>query len=261
MKKLYSILLVAFFLTVKSQTATNFNLNDCAGNPHDLFTELNSGKVIVICWVMPCASCIGPSLSAYTTVQSYQSTYPNKVYFYLVDDYGNTSCSSLNGWAVANSMPSAITFSNTTPTQAINMNHYGGAGMPKIVVIGGSSHTVFDNQNNTLNSTQFTNAINQAITASSIGIDEKNASKTTVSVFPNPANNDRFTISYTLTKSNTVNIEIYNVLGAKVKNIINEYQNSGKHEISVEHELKNGIYMVEFNEGNQKCTHKLVINR
>lgn len=261
MKKFYTLLFAVIFLAGKSQTATNFNLNDCSGNPHDLFTELNSGKVIVLCWVMPYSSCIGPSLSAYTTVQTYQSSNPNKVYFYLVDDYGNTTCSSLNGWAVANSMPSAITFSNTTPTQAISMSDYGSAGMPKIVVLGGASHTVFDNQINTLNTTQFTNAINQAITASSIGIEENTKSKTSLSVFPNPSNNEHFSISYSLSQGNNINIEVYNVLGAKVKSIVNEYQNTGKHEISVEHELKNGIYLVKFTEGNQSRTQKLVINR
>ncbi|HRD39909.1 MAG TPA: hypothetical protein PLC65_14870, partial [Bacteroidia bacterium] len=71
--------------------------------------------------------------------------------FYLVDDYANTSCPTLTSWALTNGMPNAIVFSNS----AIDMYDYGSTGMPKIVVIGGANHQVFDNQNNSLNVTQF----------------------------------------------------------------------------------------------------------
>lgn len=257
MKKIYTLILSALMLFGRSQTATNFNANDCNSINHDLFTELNSGKVIVLCWVMPCSACISAALSAFTQVQSYQSTYPNKVLYYLVDDYANTNCSSLTSWASANGIVPHAAFSNA----AISMNDYGGAGMPKVVVLGGSSHTVFDNQNNTLNVTQFNTAINQAIVASSIGINEINSSKNNFSVYPNPSNGDRINLSYTLNEGSQILIEIYNVLGAKVKEITNEYQNSGKHEFSFDSGLKNGTYLLKFSDGKTTHTSKLVINR
>ena len=256
MKNFYFVLLLTGFLIGKSQTATNFNVNDCSSNPHDLFTELNSGKVIVLCWVMPCSACIGPSLSAYTQVQSLQSTYPNKIYFYMVDDYANTTCGTLSSWATTNGMPNCTFFSNT----AINMNHYGGPGMPKIVILAGTAHTVFDNQNNTLNATQFSNALNQAIAASSVGINELSSSNPQFVVYPNPSNSDKITMNYKLSQGSNVSIEIYNLLGAKVKEVANEYQNSGKHEISFDSGLQNGSYIVKFTNGNQNRTYKLVIN-
>lgn len=257
MKKFYFVLLLTGFLIGKSQTATNFNVNDCASVNHDLFTELNSGKVIVLCWVMPCPSCISMAHSASTEVQNYQSSYPNKVRFYLVDDDGLTSCSSLTGWATTNAIVTSAVFSNPL----ISMNDYGGPGMPKVVVIGGSSHTVFDNQNNTLNVSQFNNGIAQALVASSIGVTEISSIKSNLSIYPNPSNNDRFTISYSLNESSNVAIEIYNLLGSKVKDVLNENQSSGKHEVMVESGLKNGTYMVKITEGNQSCTSKLIINR
>lgn len=263
MKNFYFVLLLTGFLIGKSQTATNFNVNDCNNINHDLFTELNSGKVIVLCWVMPCGTCIGPSLSAYTEVQNLQSTYPNKIYFYLIDDYGNTTCSTLSSWATTYGMPAAITFSNplVSTLPVINMNDYGGPGMPKIVVLGGASHTVFDNQNNApLNVPQFTNALNQAIVASSIGINEISGAKNAFSVYPNPSNNSRLNFTYNLEQSGNVSIEIFNVLGSKVKEIVNENQNSGKHEFSVETGLKNGSYIVKFTSGNLNRTYKMVIN-
>lgn len=257
MKKIYIILLSSLFIVGKSQTATNFIVNDCASVNHNLFSELNAGKVIVLCWVMPCSACLGPALSVDAEVQNYQSSYPNKVFFYMVDDYANSTCSSLNSWASTNGITPDASFSNA----AINMNDYGGAGMPKTVVLGGASHTVFDNQNNTLNVTQFNNAIAQALLASAIGINEVGNTKSNLSIYPNPANSDRFTISYTLAESNNVVIEIYNLLGAKVKDVLNENQNSGKHEIDVESGLKNGTYMVKITVGNFNYTSKLIINR
>lgn len=257
MKKIYTFLFSLTVIIGLSQTATNFNVNDCSSVNHDLFTELNTGKVIVIAWVMPCSSCIPASLSAYTEVQNYQSSYPGKVKFYLVDDYANTNCTTLTGWGTTNGMTNATVFSNA----AISMTDYGTAGMPKIVVLGGASHTVFDNQNNTLNTTQFNAALAQAITASSIGIDEVSNTKTSISVYPNPVNSDHFTITYSLTTSNQVSIAIYNLLGAKVKDVLNENQSSGKHEINVESGLKSGTYLVKITRGNAEYTSKLVINR
>jgi hypothetical protein len=126
-----------------AQTATDFTANDCAGSPHNLYSELDAGKVIVISWVMPCGACIGPSVAAYNAAESYASTNPGKVIFYLADDLGNTSCATLTSWGNTNSMPNAIKFSSTS----VNQTGYGTAGMPKIVVLGGASHTVFYNQN------------------------------------------------------------------------------------------------------------------
>lgn len=241
----------------KSQTATNFNVNDCSSVNHDLFSELNSGKVIVLCWVMPCSACLGPALSVDAEVQNYQTSNPNKVFFYLVDDYANTNCSSLNSWASTNGITPDASFSNA----AIDMNDYGGAGMPKTVVLGGASHTVFDNQNNTLNVTQFNAAIAQALLASAIGINEVKQSKATVSVFPNPIVGDQFIISFNLTEGGMVTIEIFNLLGAKVKEVLSENQTSGNHKVNLGTELKNGSYFLKIKTGTTELSSKLVINR
>ncbi len=257
MKKIYTFLFSLSVIMGLSQTATNFNVNDCSGNNHDLFNELNSGKVIVIAWVMPCTACIAPALSAYTEVQNLQSSFPGKVKFYLVDDYANTSCPSLTSWGNTNGMTNSTVFSNA----AIDMSHYGTAGMPKIVILGGASHTVFDNQNNSLNTTQFNAAMSQALLASAIGINEMNYTKTTMSVYPNPVSSDHFKISYTLSESTNVKIEIYNILGALVKEVLNENQITGAHEINIESTLKNGTYFVKIKNGNKETSSKLVINR
>ena len=54
--------------------ATDFTTDDCNGVTHNLFDSLDAGNVIVIAWAMPCFSCIAPSLSAYSAVQSFATT-------------------------------------------------------------------------------------------------------------------------------------------------------------------------------------------
>lgn len=54
------IIIVAFSTIIMAQEkATNFTCNDCSGVPHDLFNTLDSGKIVVMVWVMPCGACTG----------------------------------------------------------------------------------------------------------------------------------------------------------------------------------------------------------
>ncbi|HQI46179.1 MAG TPA: hypothetical protein PLC59_08990, partial [Bacteroidales bacterium] len=121
---LISILIFFTVFSFAQTTAVNFICNDCKGTSHNLFTELDDGKVIVLVWVMPCATCISPSRSAYDAVQTYSSSHPGRVKFYLADDYVNTSCNTLTTWANNNGMTGATIFSNT----AVNPANYGNVG-------------------------------------------------------------------------------------------------------------------------------------
>lgn len=241
-KHLLTVLFAVFTTLGMAQTATNFNVNDCSGTSHDLFTELNAGKVIVLCWVMPCGACTGPALTSYNVVQSYQSGNPNKVYFYLVDDYANTTCTSLNSWGTSNSIPqssSSLRFSNA----AINMTDYGSTGMPKIVVVGGVNHTVFYNVNNTVNSTNLQNAINAAIATT--GINEQNSSASLLNVAPNPAVNSA-EIKFNLAKSSDVILELFNLEGQMMKNIFSGKLSAGENKMQLDVAgYASGMYLVK----------------
>ncbi len=243
---------------LKSQTtATNFNCNDCAGTNHDLFTELNSGKVIVIAWVMPCSSCIAPALSAYTEVQNYASSNPGQVLFYLCDDIANTSCASLTTWANANGMSGASAiFSNS----AVVETAYGSGGMPKIVVLGGSSHTVFFNENGgPLNVSNFNTAINNAL-AAAVGIEENTIENFKLTLFPNPITDKKTLVTYNLKRNEEITIEVYNAFGAKVKSVLKEQQSIGKHEQQLDlSSLTSGVYFVKLRNGDKTDVIKFII--
>lgn len=235
--------LLIYCLGFSQTTATNFNCKDCNAVTHDLFTELDAGKVIVLVWVMPCATCIAPSRAAYDDVQGYATSHPGRVVFYLVDDYADTPCGTLTAWGNTNAMPNAVTFSNS----AINPTDYGAVGMPKIIVLGGTDHTVFYNEDNGNNLAGIPPAIDQALAAS--GIDENNSIVSSLNVFSNSEDNSA-TVVYELTKENSVSFEILDITGKSIKAFSFGDQSSGKHEIQIDlADLSNGLYFLKFNSG------------
>ncbi len=256
MKKLLLItctVLGSIYATAQT-TAPNFNINDCASTNHDLYSELNSGKVVVIAFVMPCGSCIGPALSAYNEVLNYATSNPGRVVFYLSDDLGTTSCTTLTNWANTNGMTGIPVFSNT----ALKESDYGSGGMPKIVVVAGSTHEVIFTQNGGLNVANFDNAIDQGLVA---GIFESSKADFKLLLFPNPSTLNKTTISYNLTTAADVTVEVYNTLGAKVKSLSLEKQAAGKHEEMIDFSaLENGIYFCKLNAGESSQVLKFTVS-
>jgi hypothetical protein len=193
---------------------------------------------------MPCSACIAPSMTASTTVQSYAISNPGVVKFYLVDDYANTTCSSLTGWATTNSLITDAVFSNS----AINMLDYGSAAMPKTIVLGGTSHTVYYNQIGSNVMADMQTAINTAIAANGIFEVSKNP-VLGLSVFPNPVKNSG-TLYYTLPAATDVSMDIINQLGQKVNAVSIGKQSAGKHEYQFNMEtLSNGVYFIRLTTG------------
>ncbi|MBK7310898.1 MAG: T9SS type A sorting domain-containing protein [Sphingobacteriaceae bacterium] len=242
------------------QTATNFNCNDCAAANHDLFTELNAGKVVVICWVMPCSTCIGGALSAQSACQSFSASNPGQVYYYCVDDVANTSCSTLLSWCNTNGITNTTAmFSNAT----INMTDYGTAGMPKVVVLGDQNHTVYYNQNNpNITTLGIQTAIGNALSAIAIGVKEnENVSFASLNVFPNPANTSS-KLSFSLANDSKCFIAVNNQLGQKVAEVFNGTLHKGENSIDINtSHLSNGNYFINFSNGNSSKNLKLIIAR
>jgi len=254
MKKTLLIILSGMFGSYSfAQTATNFNVNDCSGANHDLFSELDAGKVIVITWPMPCGACIAPTSTAANTVVGYAN--PNVV-FYLCDDYGNTSCTSLNSWANTNSIPRNAVFSNA----AIKMTDYGTNGMPKTIVLGGPAHSVFYNVNGTVVQSTLQTAINNALSAAN-GISENYDSPFELNVYPNPA--DKFvTIDFSLNKLSDINIEITTILGETVLSDSYGSKQSGQHQLKIDLDsYPAGIYFVKLSDGYITQTRRLIVSR
>jgi hypothetical protein len=192
---------------------------------------------------MPCGPCATYSLPAYAAVQSFATSHPGRVHFYMADDYANTTCSSLMSWGNTNNMPNSTFFSSSD----VNMSGYGIAGMPKVVVLGGSDHTIFYNQNDshiTFNGTQ--TAISDALSAP-LAVNDQQNSKFGLISFPNPTQNGKLNVSYRIDNNGPINVEIINILGEtvlaledQIPNIIGQYNNT--FDIS---ELTKGTYFLK----------------
>jgi len=247
MKKLLLIGSILFtFLLAQGQTATNFSCNDCSGNNHDLFSELNAGKVIVIAWVMPCASCISGALAAQSACQSFASSNPGEVFFYCSDDVANTTCATLSSWCATNGMSSATKFSNA----AVNMSDYGAAGMPKVVVLGGTNHTVYYNQNDAgISQPGIQAAISAALAANANGIKENTGLALSMNIYPNPSRGSS-TLVLSLVNDKKLNMEVQDLLGHKILEIFKGNLSKGEHTLVVNtSELPNGSYLLTCTDG------------
>ncbi|MBK0402170.1 T9SS type A sorting domain-containing protein [Adhaeribacter sp. BT258] len=254
--KRHLLVLFALFLTkfAFAQTATNFTANDCAGNSHTLFNELDGGKVIVLSWVMPCHACVGPAVTTYNVVQGFQNTNPNKVVMYLVDDYANTTCAALDTWATTNGLNNTTRFSNS----AINMNHYGSTGMPKVVVLGGPNYAVHYNANNSVNQTSLKNAITAAL-STTMGLAEAQGPFSGASISPNPSGTNA-TITLRLKQPAKITAEVYNHVGQKVADAFSGSLSTGENQIKINTtNLSNGLYFVNLKEGGKSKMLKMMV--
>lgn len=231
------VLLVLNYNSIFTQTyATDFTANDCNGLSHNLFSELDSGKVIVIAWVMPCLTCITDPLAAFAEVQNYAVSHPDKVRFYMVDDYANTNCSTLSSWAINYGMSDCVKFSDPT----ISMSDYGVNGMPKIVVLAGLDHKIYFNENSSHQGIE--NAISQAINSTVINVEH--SSILGPKIYPNPSKNN-LTLEFSDFNIGKVKVEIINILGEVVFELnTNRYLTQENINIDIT-KFKNGVYILK----------------
>ncbi len=260
MKKLLLILSVTMLsIGVKAQTtATDFTANDCNSVSHNLFNELNSGKVVILAWVMPCGSCVSACQMAWNIANSYSVSNPGQVVFYIADDFGTTSCMTLNNWITTNTITPTALFTNSV----ISMSDYGASGMPKVVVLAGAStHSVYYNQNNaSITSPAIQNAVTNALNdAGATGIKEVVSKNFGTKIQPNPVTNE-LNLLFNSKENSTMQIDIYNAIGQKVKSVEVTTSN-GINETTINVEsLSNGNYFAKISNGKNEDVIKFIIN-
>jgi|TARA_B110000914_G_scaffold143429_1_gene125552 hypothetical protein len=255
MKKMKKILFTSLLYLISiqytySQTyATNFTEDDCNGVSHNLFNELDAGNIIVISWIMPCGPCATYSYPAYNAVESFASSHPGKVHFYIADDYANTSCVILNNFATTYNMTNSTIFSNAN----ITMSDYGVDGMPKVVVLGGANHLIYLNKNDDkINYSNVHTAISAAIADGVSLVNENKKNTFEVTTFPNPVINT-LTVSYKTIKQEEIKIEIIDQLGKSTILRNNQINIPGYHNEKLNlSSFKNGIYFIKISSATQE---------
>lgn len=135
------ILLAGPVLRAQS-TAMDFQVNDCAGNFHHLYSELDQGNVVVLEFaMMNCTPCITAGKGIEALVAPFQNSHPGRVHFYTFGYENSIDCMAMNNWLAANAMNHPVFAGDAAQT-----NYYGGMGMPTVVVVGNPTHKVYYNQ-------------------------------------------------------------------------------------------------------------------
>jgi hypothetical protein len=77
--------------------------------------------------------------------------------------------------------------------------------------------------------------------------------------YPNPFNSTT-NIKYQLTSEGRIRIDLYNILGEKIKTVIDEYKNAGSYSLTINlDELSSGVYLYTLETGSKVLVKKLTI--
>jgi hypothetical protein len=93
-----------------------------------------------------------------------------------------------------------------------------------------------------------------------IGVEEKQIAVGNVSLrnYPNPFSNST-TIAYDLKTSATVSLELYNAAGSKIRRLVNEYQQAGTQQVTVDaSDLPGGLYFIKLDTGTSVYVGKML---
>lgn len=237
-----------------SQTATDFTAMSCGGISHNLFNALDTGKIVVLTWVKPEGSNINFVASAYSIVQEFEVTNPNRVSLFICDDYSNTSCAALGGWMAGKTFSQCTSFSDNS----IKMSDYNLNGVPKIAVIANSTHYVFDVQVNNLNDSLLREII-RSIIIGPVTQPDTLPNNFQSSIMPNPVNNS-LTVRYKLAERENLVLEILNSEGKLLKSISNSSNQIGTNSVKIDTQtLSTGTYFLKVSNGKKEDRIKFIV--
>ena len=266
MKKTITLLL-ALILTsnaIKSQaptTAKDFNMNDCNGQMHNLFSELNGDNVVILeFFMLNCSSCINAAKAIHPMFNKISNNYPTRLKYYAFG-FQNTqpsySCTNISNWVTTNKFTNVVPFDSG----AAQVAYYGGMGMPTIAVVGGTAHQVLYSSVgfSTSDTATIGTAIRNFLKNTAVGIEEKQNSVSDFQLLPNPAN-DNIQLNFELKTSETMTLQIVNLLGEQVKEISLGHLSAGQYKQAVAiDELQTGIYFMQLKTGNTQISKKFTV--
>ncbi len=96
------------------------------------------------------------------------------------------------------------------------------------------------------------------ITALIINVDETEDIQLGFSIYPNPTI-EASTIQFKLSSKQNVNLQVKNILGQTISNVLNEEMESGLHEVKLP-SLQKGIYMIDLYTGNKHHVRRLIVS-
>lgn len=219
MKLLITSLVVAVCLMVgttfaQSQTVMNFQRTDCNGMMHDLFADLDAGNVVVLEFFMQgCAPCISSGKKLETMRSTLETSFPGKVKAYAIGFTNSYTCSSVASWVSTNGL-TAIPMDSG----AAMVKHYGGFGMPTVVICAGVNvHKVLGKVYIGMSSTDVPTMqadIRSYLMQSTTSVTEAASPSFSTRIYPNPASD---VVSVDISGAlDATSIDVIDVTGAVV---------------------------------------------
>jgi hypothetical protein len=225
MKKIYLISIALVFATIISKaqtTAMDFNRADCSGQMHHLFSELDSGNLVIMEFIMTCNSCIAAGNAIEAMIADLQTEYPGKIRWYQFAYTNTYTCATMTGFKNTNGFTSAV-----FDQGAAMVAYYGGFGMPTIAVAAGAGHDVlFTDVGFSISDTTAMGIAARNFFATS-AVNELPKSLSAVNVFPNPTS-DLLSINLNVNIKSEVSIQLTDNLGRMVMDIFSSVVNAGE---------------------------------
>jgi hypothetical protein len=157
----------------------------------------------------------------------------------------------LSGWASNYNIATDAFFSTTD----LDMLDYGTVGMPKVVVLGQNTHTIYYNENdNKTTQIGVENAITLALT-SSTGIDEQAENNLNLTAYPNPTTG---TINVEYNSQTPVQFDVINMLG---ENVLSQNTNNTKNTTIDVSSLTKGLYFLQMTTDSKTTSLKFTLNK
>lgn len=245
MKKIHAILFVLLFGTAFSNaqtTAMDFTMNDCNGQMHNLYSELDGGNVVIMeFFMLSCSGCIDAANDMEPMHQSLVSQYgSSKVRFYQTAFNNSYTCSSINNWVNSNGFLS-VPFDSG----AAQVAYYGGMGMPTIAVAAGNTHKLLflSVGFSPSDTTTMGAAIRNFLDSTLAGVEDINAT-VSVSVLPNPAS-ENFAVSLNIKEAGMLKLELTNIMGQRMTELTEEKVQTGTWNRNFTALLPNGVYFIK----------------
>lgn len=262
MKKIITLFLcasaVCFTSSAKAQTtAMDFNIVDCNGNPHHLYSDLDAGKAVIIEYFMnSCSPCVtaGQNLEAMKT--DLLAEYPGMIKSYAFAFNNTYSCTTVKSWVTNYGFTSVPSDSG-----AAQVAYYGGMGMPTIVILGGgTNHSILGSPYVGF-SVSDTTAMAADIRSflDNTAIKENSNAASDLNIYPNPAS-EEVNVTFTLSENSDVVMEILDITGRAVAVAMNEEGQKGTITRTISTAaLSNGTYMIRIIANGDASMQKLTV--
>lgn len=253
-----SLTFLLAFSFANAQTALQFSGQDCNGNSVDLFADLDAGKAVVLHFYMPnCGSCPPPALKMQQMANNINAQFPGMVKGYAFPFQNTTTCAYSASWVTDNNLSALYA---PMDSGAAGVAHYGGFGMPTVVVLGGADHRVlFATQSFlTADTIEIRDSIVALLQGTPSAVHELPVAVTAFSVFPNPAGNNA-SVQLTLKDPTDLVIEVTDITGKQVAMVANEKASGVVTKQFSTANLPNGNYLVRLQANGGSATQKLTV--